>query len=78
MVEVIGNHLHQKGILAGAAIDGEPPDALGRVRHNRKDVVHLQRDALGLSVTRRLSYPFPRWAGKFFIYNRFETVAVRT
>ena len=34
-------------------------------------------DILGPSVTRQFSYPFPRWAGKFLIYNQFETVAVR-
>ena len=36
-----------------------------------------QCDALGLRVIRQFSYPFPRWAGKFFIYNQFETVAIR-
>ena len=47
------------------------------VRWVDEEEARLQCDALGLSVTRQFSYPFPRWAGKFFIYNQFETVAVR-
>ncbi len=30
---------------------------------------------LGLSVQRRYSFPFPRWAGKLFIYNEFVLIA---
>ena len=47
------------------------------VRWVDEEEARRQCDALGLSVTRQFSYPFPRWAGKFFIYNQFETVAVR-
>jgi len=31
--------------------------------------------ALGLRVVRRLSFPFPRWAGRYFVYNEFVVVA---
>ena len=48
------------------------------VRWVDEEEARRQCDALGLSVTRQFSYPFPRWAGKFFIYNQFETVAIRT
>jgi len=47
------------------------------VRWVDEEEARRQCDALGLSVTRQFSYPFPRWAGKFFIYNQFETVAKR-
>lgn len=30
---------------------------------------------LGLTVERRLSFPFPRWAGRAFAYNEFVVVA---
>ncbi len=30
---------------------------------------------LGLDVTRRYSFPFPRWTGKLFIYNEFVVIA---
>ncbi|MEP6980971.1 MAG: methyltransferase [Nakamurella sp.] len=30
---------------------------------------------LGLQVQRSYSFPFPRWTGKFFIYNEFVVVA---
>jgi 2-polyprenyl-3-methyl-5-hydroxy-6-metoxy-1,4-benzoquinol methylase len=30
---------------------------------------------LGLTVERRYSFPFPRWAGKLFTYNEFVVVA---
>lgn len=36
-----------------------------------------QCDGLGLRVVEQFSYPFPRWVGKLFIYNQFETLAVR-
>lgn len=32
-------------------------------------------DRLGLTVVRRLSFPFPRWAGRVFPYNEFVVVA---
>jgi hypothetical protein len=31
--------------------------------------------ALGLSVRRQYSFPFPRFAGRAFTYNEFVTVA---
>ena len=37
-----------------------------------------QCDEQGLIVTRQYSYPFPRWAGRAFIYNQFETLAMKT
>lgn len=32
---------------------------------------------LGFTPARRLSYPFPRWAGRFFTYNEFVVVGRR-
>ena len=37
----------------------------------------LQCENNGLSVIRQYSYPLPRWAGPAFIYNQFETLAVK-
>jgi len=37
----------------------------------------LQCENKGLSVIRQYSYPLPRWAGPAFIYNQFETLAVK-
>ena len=44
------------------------------------DDVTLRRlsRTLGLTVDRAYSFPFPRRAGKYFIYNEFVVVAVRT
>lgn len=38
------------------------------------ELIALSTD-LGLEVRRRYSFPFPRWAGKLFIYNEFVVVA---
>jgi 2-polyprenyl-3-methyl-5-hydroxy-6-metoxy-1,4-benzoquinol methylase len=32
-------------------------------------------EQLGLVVRRQISFPFPRWAGKVFVYNEFVVVA---
>lgn len=72
------------GFLApGGRVVVECPQEVGyrsddtHVRWVDEQEARRQCDALGLSVVRQFSYPFPRWAGKFFIYNQFETVAVR-
>ncbi|OMQ15099.1 methyltransferase type 11, partial [Modestobacter sp. VKM Ac-2676] len=38
------------------------------------ELVDLCRE-LGLTVERRWSFPFPRWAGRFFTYNEFVLLA---
>ncbi len=42
------------------------------------DEARRQCEDKGLTVTRQYSYPFPRWAGPAFIYNQFETLALKT
>jgi 2-polyprenyl-3-methyl-5-hydroxy-6-metoxy-1,4-benzoquinol methylase len=32
-------------------------------------------ERLGLTVVRKVSFPFPRWTGKLFIYNEFHLLA---
>lgn len=42
------------------------------------DEARRQCEDKGLTVARQYSYPFPRWAGRVFVYNQFETLAVKT
>lgn len=42
------------------------------------DEARRQCEDKGLTVTRQYSYPFPRWAGPAFVYNQFETLAIKT
>ena len=41
------------------------------------DEARRQCEDKGLVVTKQFSYPFPRWAGTAFVYNQFETLAMK-
>ncbi|WP_051264837.1 class I SAM-dependent methyltransferase [Nakamurella lactea] len=41
---------------------------------DQQALTELDRD-LGLTPLRRYSFPFPRWAGKVFVYNEFNHIA---
>lgn len=41
------------------------------------DEARRQCEDKGLAVTKQFSYPFPRWAGRIFLYNQFETLAIK-
>ena len=41
------------------------------------DEARRQCEQEGLVVARQYSYPFPRWAGRLFVYNQFETLAFK-
>jgi 2-polyprenyl-3-methyl-5-hydroxy-6-metoxy-1,4-benzoquinol methylase len=77
--EVISAYLPH--IRPGGLVVIECPQEVGY----RSDATHIrwvdaaeirrQCAALGLTVEREFSYPFPRWVGRAFIYNQFEAVA---
>ena len=41
------------------------------------DEARRQCEGSGLAVSRQYSYPLPRWAGRLFVYNQFETLAIK-
>jgi SAM-dependent methyltransferase len=45
------------------------------VRFSDFDVLTTLAHRHGLEVQRSWSFPFPRWAGKFFVYNEFNVLA---
>ena len=70
-------------LVAGGRVVIECPQEAGypldptHIRWVDFDEARRQCEDKGLTVARHYSYPFPRWAGRVFVYNQFEALAIK-